>query len=441
MRKNIFVFAHLHVGDPVIAGILEYDETNRFGMFRYAKSYLARGDAIPLSMHPAFALTSTAVTETANDGLPGPIRDAMPDYWGRLVFAGRNGLPVEKVSNADILLADVAERVGFLDFSSTPEWSKRTSSSADIPMLEDLEKLVQTADALANHQLVENKATWALQLLAQGTSMGGARPKSVIQMNGALWMAKFPAKDDHFDVSAVEHATHRMAAHAGITVPDAHLLGLPDGRHVFLSKRFDRANNQRIPMVSALTSLGLDESENAKGSYMSVANILRQQGDEPGAKELFRRMVFNAFIRNTDDHLRNHAFLYSRQNRLWEISPAYDVNPSISRSGVGEEFDLSINVGVHGRAATLENLLSAASDFGMEARDAECVVRKIADVITNWVDYFKESDVDKRTMSLFADTFDSGLRKFEIEDDLPNEAALVAGGNGLNDGRGRRDVS
>lgn len=237
----------------------------------------------------------------------------MPDYWGRLVYAGRHGLPVEKVSNTDILLADVAERAGFLDFSVTPEWSDHRASIVDIPILEVLDMLVKTSDALMNHGSVGPEARWALQLLAQGTSMGGARPKSVVRMNGALWLAKFPAKDDHFDVSAVEHATHRMAASAGITVPDTHLLDLPDGRHVFLSKRFDRANGQRIPLVSALTSSGLDESENAKGSYKSIANILRQQDDESGAREVFSRMVFNAFIRNTDDHLRNHAFLYSRR--------------------------------------------------------------------------------------------------------------------------------
>ena len=430
MRKNIFVFVHLHFGDPVIAGVLDYDEAARFGAFRYAKSYLSRGDAIPLSVQSTFALTGSPVTETANDGLPGPIRDAMPDYWGRLVFASRNGLPVEKVSNADMLLADVAERVGFLDFSDTPEWSKRPSLHADIPLLEDLEMLVQTADALMNHQSVEPKAAWALQLLAQGTSMGGARPKSVIRMNGALWLAKFPAKDDRFDVSAVEHATHRMALSAGITVPDTHLLCLPDGRHVFLSRRFDRADGQRIPLVSALTTLGLDESENAQGSYMSIANVLRQQGDNPGARELFNRMVFNAFIRNTDDHLRNHAFLYSRERKSWKKSPAYDVNPTISRSGVGNEFDLSINAGLRGRAATLENLLSSASDFGINMDDAEDAVRKVADVITRWRDYFVESDVDERTMSLFADTFDLSLKRFEIEDVLPNEAALAARENG-----------
>ncbi len=163
---------------------------------------------------------------------------------------------------------------------------------------------------------------------------------------------------------------------------------------------------------------------------MSIANVLRQQGDNPGARELFNRMVFNAFIRNTDDHLRNHAFLYSRERKSWKMSPAYDVNPTISRSGVGNEFDLSINAGLRGRAATLENLLSSASDFGINMDDAEDAVRKVADVITRWRDYFVESDVDERTMSLFADTFDLSLKRFEIEDVLPNEAALAARENG-----------
>jgi serine/threonine-protein kinase HipA len=445
VRKNIFVFAHCQVGDPIIAGVLDYDESARMGVFRYAKSYLSRDEAIPLSMQPNFALTASAVSETANEGLPGPIRDAMPDYWGRLVYASRHGVPVEKVSNADILLADVAERTGFLDFSATPEWPCRLSlpgatrqagghaPDADIPLLDDVGLLVQTADALAAHQQIPSNGEHALRLLAQGTSMGGARPKSVIRMNNALWLAKFPAKNDHFDVSAVEYAVHQMAFDAGITTPDTHLMQLPDGRHVFMSKRFDRAGHMRVPLVSALTALNLDEFENAKGSYASIANILKQQGDAHGAREMFSRMVFNAFMRNTDDHLRNHAFLFDRVHKAWKASPAYDINPTVSKAGVGEEFDLSINIGRYGRAATLENMESSLSGFGMDFHEFNDVMRSIADVVANWQTYFKAANVDERTISLFSDTFDLTLKKFEVEAILPFDVTQLITKDATND--------
>lgn len=412
MNKTIFVFAHIHAGDPVISGILEYNELARIGIFRYVKSYLSRPEAIPLSMQAEFALTPSLFGETRNEGLPGPIRDAMPDYWGRLVFASRHAMPLEKVSNTDILLADVEERAGFLDFSDTPEWQGRRAADVDIPLIKDVDLLVNTADALSTHQPIAEYQQYVLRLLAQGTSMGGARPKSVIRIENELWLAKFPAREDRFDVSAVEYAVHKMARDAGITVPEIRLLPLADGRHVFLSKRFDRLHDLRIPMVSALTALHLDESENARGGYPAIAAMLKQQGDLLGSQELFSRMVFNVFIRNTDDHLRNHAFLYDRALKAWKLSPAYDVNPGVSRLGIGSEFDLSINVGAYGRSATLQNIVSDLDSFGMDGDGAFRVIHAIRDVVANWQSYFKIAQVDSRTTQLFADTFDNSLQRF-----------------------------
>lgn len=413
MKQRIFVFAHLHTGAPVIAGVLEYDEAGRSGLFRYARSYLDRPDAIPLAMREEFALTPARVLETANEGIPGPIRDALPDYWGRLVFASRREMPVEKVRNADMLLARVAERAGFLDFSEQPEWPGNPRAAMDIPLIDDVHLLVQTADALADHRPISAEGEFLLKLLAQGTSMGGARPKSVIRIGEALWLAKFPSIRDHFDVSAVEYATHAMARDAGITVPETRLLQLPDGRHVFLSRRFDRIGHVRVPMVSALTALHLDEFENARGSYPAIGDVLRQQGDEHGVRELFGRMVFNVLIRNTDDHLRNHALLYDRASKAWKLSPAYDLNPGISRMGVGMEFGLSINIGAFGRAATLQNIQSSAAAFGVEPAESTRAISSMLDTIANWRKYFQDADVDSRTSEVFADTFASSLKSFE----------------------------
>lgn len=416
MRKPIFVFAHLTTEEPVIAGILEYDEAARLGVFRYVKSYLERPDAIPFSMREAFALSPSITEEIASDGIPGPIRDALPDYWGRLVYASRRGIPVEKVSNTEMLLAKVIERPGFLDFSETPEWRGSHLSDADIPVVDDLPLLVQTADALASNQPIPAEHAYLLKLLAQGTTMGGARPKSVIRLDDGLWLAKFPAARDQHDVSAVEYATLAMARDAGLTVPDARLLPLPDGRHVFLSRRFDRTSDGlRIPMVSALTALALDEFENAKGSYSAMGDTLRQQGDGQNMRELFARMAFNVLIRNTDDHLRNHAFLYDRSCHAWKLSPAYDVNPGISKTGVGTEFDLSINIGRYGRAASLENIHSAIPSFGISASESGQIIRSILNVIANWQQYFQAAGVDARTAELFADTFASSLERFSIK--------------------------
>lgn len=407
--RRIFVFAYLDSAEPVVAGILDYDEAARMSRFGYAHSYLMRSDAVPLS--PELALTDRIIQTTSiNEGLPGCVRDAMPDYWGRLVYASLHQIPVESVSNADLLIADVAERVGFLDFSEAPDWKQ--GRGRDIPLVKDVQYLVQAAEALAKNHPLPLEWDAIARLLAQGSSLGGARPKSVVQIGNDLWLAKFPDRQDTYDVSAVEYATWCMAQDAGIRIPEAQLLNLPDGRHVFLSRRFDRQGKRRIPIVSALTALDLDETENAKGGYPLLADILLQQGDVENRNELFRRMVFNVAVRNTDDHLRNHALLYDFSARNWRLSPAYDLNPSVKTPGVGETFDLAINIGRYGRAANRENLESRLSAFGLNSSQALEIIEQVIQVVSRWHEYFAKVGVDAVTTRTLTESFESASRVF-----------------------------
>lgn len=412
MYRDIFVFAHLDTEKPVIAGVLRYDESGGLGSFRYANSYVSRADALPISIQPGLIeLSSTVITETNNQGLPGPIRDSLPDYWGRLVFASRMKIPAEKVSNVDLLLSPIPERFGFLDFSDRADRCPTPSAPVVIPVLEHLDALIEVAEALQENRKLNQQEEWAIALLAQGTSLGGARPKSVIRDNGELWLAKFPTKDDRYDVCGVEFATHAMANELGIRVPEAKLSAFPDGRRIFLTKRFDRdSQGRRLPALSALSALGLDESENALGSYPAIARILQKLGDTHGRQELFKRMVFNAGIRNTDDHLRNHCILYSRAHSAWNLSPGFDINPGIKRTGIGEQFNLSIGIGKHGRSVTAENLLSSVTDFGLTEKEGKQIIGDVANVLSRWREHFASAKIDNGTMELFSETFLSGQK-------------------------------
>ncbi len=284
------------------------------------------------------------------------------DSWGRRVIEKHAGKP--QLGELDYLLESPDDRAGALSFglNKLPPPPRRKFNRTL-----DLEKLQDLADALIRDGLPDGPdASQVPDLLLLGTSMGGARPKAVVQDVDGLWVAKFNRADDRWNNTRVEHTMLRLARECGITVAESRIVTV-GGKDVLLIKRFDREKTARgytrARMVSGLTILRADESVTMRSrwSYVGLVEELRRIIPEPkrDAAELFRRMCFNALISNIDDHPRNHAVIAKEKD--WKLSPAFDLTPSPVVSQ--ERRDLAMDCGDMGRYANAKNILSQHSRF------------------------------------------------------------------------------
>ena len=343
------------------------------GRFVYGRRYLQRDDAVEID--PVELRLGEREYQTIHHrGVFGALRDAGPDYWGRLVIDRHAGRP--PADELGYLLESADDRAGALGFGLNvqPPAPRRNYNQTL-----QLAKLQQIAEAL----LAEGKqargvtATQVAELIRAGTSMGGARPKVVVEDENALWLAKFNLKDDRWNMARVEHAMLRLAATCGLDAAHSKLVSV-GGRDVLLVRRFDRDKAEqgyfRHRMVSGLSMLRADEGyqDRPRWSYLLLAEEVRRAclEAEKDVRELFRRMCFNAMISNNDDHPRNHAVL--ARSGHWSLSPAYDLTPNPQVSV--ERRDLALTVGDFGRAATVGNLLSQAPRFGLQREDAANII-------------------------------------------------------------------
>lgn len=353
------------------------------GRFVYGKSYLARKNAVPLDPVELKLSTKTYETTVLN-GVFGALRDSGPDYWGRLVIERHLAKPT--LDELTYLLESPDDRAGALGFGlgRVPPAPKRKFNRTL-----DLARLQEAADALVADGV--GKGTDAEQvekLLLLGTSMGGARPKAVVEDRDGLWLAKFNKPGDRWNNARVEHAMLTLARLAGITAADSKIVTVGD-RDVLLVKRFDRdkvaGGYTRARMVSAITLLRSDDNALSRGrwSYVLLAEELRRAAADPkrAAEELFRRMCFNALISNIDDHPRNHAMLAKDED--WKLSPAYDLTPA---NPISEEHrDLAMACGDQGRWANAGNLLSQSARFLLAPDEAAAIVDEVENVVkTAW---------------------------------------------------------
>ena len=345
------------------------------GRFVYGRSYLARASAIEIDP-VELKLASRLYETTLLGGVFGALRDAAPDYWGRLVIDRALGKGPQ--AETDYLLQSADDRAGALGFGLN---EKPPAPMRQFNKTLHLNKLQATALALLEDKPMRGpEAEQVQRLMLLGTSMGGARPKAVVEDDEGLWIAKFNRPDDGWNSARVEHAMLRLAKECGISVAESKVVPIAR-RDVLLVKRFDREKTRagylRHRMVSALTLLRSDDSvqDRAKWSYVFLAEELRRACAEPrkAATELFRRMCFNALISNTDDHPRNHAVL--AKDRGWKLSPAYDLTPS--RLVSVEHRDLAMTVGDLGRYASAQNLLSQCSRFLLDRAEAETIVAQM----------------------------------------------------------------
>jgi serine/threonine-protein kinase HipA len=383
------VFIHLPgETDAVPAGRLTMIEQGTelvASRFSYGRRYLERANALPVdpvSLPLAQGRIDVELVPPAGLTLFGAVRDAAPDSWGRRVIENRLRAPPNGLPESVYLDHAGPHRAGALDIRAEP-----TSAPAGgaLPTLLQLDHLL---DAAARIDAGEPVPAHLEVFFAGGPTLGGARPKASLTTEGREWIAKFPARNDPFDVPLAEWATLELAREAGLTTPPTRLETLPDGRHVLLIQRFDRTPSDRgmarRHMVSALTLLALHEQDSPDASYAAIADALSEYGARGSIAsdrtELFARMVFNILVSNDDDHLRNHAFLLE-PHVGWRLSPLYDVVP---RPQVAQERMLHLAVGPRGRLATLDNAFEGAGRFGLSSPDAARIIDRIARVVRGW---------------------------------------------------------
>ena len=371
----------------------------RSSVFDYDDEWLDRADAFALDPANLPLELRRIHTTSANSALPGALRDTAPDRWGRQLVrrAFRKAGELRTLSEVDYLLAiSDRTRIGALRYKRDGEETfDHDIGRYRVPPLIRLPALVDAADAVqANTETAEDLKL----LLNEGSPLGGARPKSaVVDDDGCLTIAKFPRSNDDRSIPHGEVLAMTLAARAGIDVAEARLQDVA-GRPVSLIRRFDREGDRRIPFLSAMSLLGLDDGDEA--AYTDIAEVIRMYSSAPTADlhELWRRIVFNVMVGNLDDHLRNHGFLHDRDNQ-WRLSPAYDLNPVPL---VEKARELTTWISDEGPQADLELARNAARHFALKARQADDIIGQVATALRGWKTTARQLGMSATDIAVYA---------------------------------------
>lgn len=380
--------------------------------FEYDEAWLRHPDRF--SLEPALQLGSGPFHTPADKPIFGAIGDSAPDRWGRVLMrraerrhAERAGETPRTLREIDYLLGVNDEaRQGALRFSLEPGGPfLATDQVTPIPPLVELPRLLSAAERVIGN--TDDDEDLRL-LLAPGSSLGGARPKaSVTDADGHLAIAKFPHKDDEIDVVRWEAVALRLAGKAGIPVPEWRVEDVA-GRPVLILRRFDRTAESRIPYLSALSMLGANDNETR--SYLEVVDALRQNGAAPrrDIQLLWRRMVFNVLTSNTDDHLRNHGFLYEGPGG-WRLAPAYDLNP------VPLDIKprlLATAISLDDATASLSLAFEVAPYFELDDIKARAIAAEVGEAVGRWRDEARQTGLASGEIDRMASAFEhSDLRQ------------------------------
>lgn len=401
-QRSVHVFAHLPNGqDWVPAGrlVLVQEREVLASRFAYGIRYVDRPDAIEidpvsLGLTNKQGVRGVELFPSGQLGQFGGLRDAAPDAWGRRVIEAQCKAPANSLDEADYLIGAGSERVGALDVRESLHCLPQAGAAP-------IRTLPYVLDAAQRVELGLPLPSNLVDMLGSGPSAGGARPKaSVRDEAGVLWLAKFPAVGDTLNVAMAEHCTLQLAKRCGLDAAQSKPIRIGN-KAVLLVRRFDRvrasadAREERLAFVSGLTLVACDEFDSRHKRYADLAQAIRDyvhpSAIRTNTEELFARMVFNIFVSNDDDHLRNHGFLYDCTLPGWRLSPLYDVVP---RPAVAQERYLHLQVGSQGKLATLDNAMSAFSAFTPHRSSAMAIIRRIWGELRQWRGVFEDIGAD-----------------------------------------------
>ncbi len=383
------VLVHLdaaELGSPRVVGRLSRERAGSKSVisFAYEPGWVAAADAFPVD--PSLPLYEG---DQYPSTLPGAFADAAPDRWGRTLLerreaqlARRERRSQHQLDDWDFLVGvNDLVRTGALRFSRPDDGVFVDDAPLAVPPLARLRELEELAREVEDGAPAPGgeEERWIAMLLAPGSSLGGARPKANFRdRSDELWIAKFPSREDRFDVGAWEYVVWRLAGAAGIVVPEAKLLRLGSAYSTFCARRFDRDRGRRRLYASAMTQVG--GRDHAEASYLDIAEAIVRLADpdaiDDDLRQLFRRLVFNVLVGDRDDHLRNHGFL--RGPGGWRLAPAFDVNPSPSMGEHSLALDASI------RSPDLDLVRETAPLYRLSAEQADAIVAEVREAVAGW---------------------------------------------------------
>ena len=354
-----------------------------------------------------------------NNEIFGCFADSLPDRWGRTLILRREQIlameekrPVRRLTEFDFLTGiDDYTRIGGFRYKIDPTGEFiNTSNKLQIPPITEIKELVRASNEI---ELSEEKNTlpqkkWLFQLIQPGTSLGGARPKAtIIDEYKHLYIAKFPSRNDLYDVGLWEHLSHLLAKESGLNCSESKVIKAGNKYHTLLSKRFDRtADNKRIHYASAMTMLGLKDGCNANtgNGYLDIVNYIIKNccNVDFNLKELYRRVAFNISIGNSDDHFRNHGFLLTPQG--WTLSPAFDINPSLSK-------EQSLLINSYTDKSDLNILLDSCEEYMLNHNTAKQIIEEVLKGISKWKLLANKINIPQSEQNIFKDRFITNIPK------------------------------
>ena len=399
---------------PCPVGTLYHASGRGGGIFSFAydDAWLRRPDAFEID--PGLQLVGGETYPANTAGVFRIFLDSTPDRWGRVLLERREAMRARAEQRAprtlgewDFLLGvQDSSRLGALRFRATadgPFLDNDTRHAA--PPIATLRELEGAALSLENPTAEDSPHynAWLTALLAPGSSLGGHRPKAnFTDTDGTLWIAKFPSRQDRRDVGALEMLVHRLAAEAGIVVPAARVFRLGNEYRTFACQRFDRAGGRRRFFVSAMTLL--QREDGSGGSYLEIADYVQRRGSAnhiaSDLRQLWTRVVFNILVRNTDDHLRNHGFIYAGDG--WRLAPSYDVNLNPG----GTQHALAIDE--HDHTGDLQLALSTATAYGLNAAAANEILAHVRSVLGMWHAVAKSLELTRADIALIKPVLQPG---------------------------------
>ncbi len=393
-RRTVYVYAHWEgMGGPQLMGILfpERLKGNEIFSFTYDEEWLKKGSSHLLDPNLQLYQGLHYLSEEQKNF--GMFLDSSPDRWGRILMRRREAALAraenrteQKLFETDYLLGVYdGHRMGALRFKTEEDGpflndNKEFASPpwTSIRTLEQISLRLEDDDVTDDPEYLN----WLRMLVAPGASLGGARPKaSIVDSDGSLWIAKFPSKSDQGDIGGWEIVTYELAIAAGISMAESKAQKFSSDYYTFLTKRFDRIKKgERLHFASAITMLGYEDGQDHKdgASYLELVEFIMNHGAnvQQDLEELWRRIVFSICVSNTDDHLRNHGFILSESG--WLLSPAYDINPVETGTG------LKLNISDTDNALELDLAFGVSEFFRLKEARARQIIEEVKSSVRNW---------------------------------------------------------
>ena len=400
-KVDIWVYAHwVGMKDPRCIGILSahFGKGRKSFSFEYDKEWITSHEQMLLDPDLGWYSGMQYTNEKEYFGV---FLDSMPDSWGRTLMQRREPLRAKEEDREPKTLHDIdyllgvydESRMGALRFKLDPGGAfLEVASNTTTPPWTSLGELQKAVKEVESNKNDENIREWILMLIAPGTSLGGTRPKAnFTDRSNELWIAKFPSRNDTIDKAAWEFLAYRMAIRAGVNMADSQISKIDGNHNTFLTRRFDRIKRERIHFASAMTMTGNYEENirDNRASYLEIAEFIKFSGasNKEDLHQLWKRIIFNISISNSDDHLRNHGFLLT--NEGWRLSPAFDVNPSIDKQG------LSLNIDMDSNSLDFDLARSVGEFFMLDLTSMDKIISEVEFVVSDWRKYATSIGIPK----------------------------------------------